>query len=93
MSKTQVALVDKSRCDRSPFCPVMRVCPVKAVTLSSPSEKTPMGGFLGFGGGEITIDSARCTGCGKCVDYCPMGAVRMVHVVKPGRAEATESIS
>ena len=25
------------------------------------------------------IDSARCTGCGVCVTYCPTGAVEMKH--------------
>ena len=26
----------------------------------------------------ITIDLARCTGCGACVDACPEGAIRLV---------------
>lgn len=93
MSKSKTAVLDKSSCDRSPFCPVMRVCPVKAVTMASPSKNGRMGGFFGFGGGEVTIDQEKCTGCGKCVAHCPMGAVRMVGIDKPDTTSARQSVS
>ncbi len=63
MSK-KVAVINQARCDRSPFCPVKRVCPVNAVHGSM--FKAP------------TINAEACIGCGKCISYCPMGAVQMV---------------
>ncbi|MBM7562287.1 ATP-binding protein [Fusibacter tunisiensis] len=62
----KVARIDHGRCDRSPFCPVKRVCPVKAVTGSM--FQAP------------TVSEEDCTGCGKCLNYCPMGAVTMINV-------------
>lgn len=52
--------IDLNRCDASPFCPVVRVCPQSAV-------KVVMGGYA--------IDQDKCTECGSCVRTCPMGAV------------------
>lgn len=64
-NKEKKAYINQSVCDRSPFCPVKRVCPVNAV------EKK------GFFGGEITINKEKCIGCSKCVAYCPHHAVSM----------------
>ena len=61
----KIAVINESLCDQSPFCPVKRVCPVNAVTQS--------GGM--FSKGFPKIDPEVCTGCGKCLRYCPMGAV------------------
>lgn len=36
------------------------------------------------------VDSGKCTGCGKCVDACPVGVVKMINgkaVVGDGCAE------
>lgn len=63
----QIAVIHSSQCDRSPFCPVKRICPVKAVTQK--------GGF--FKKEVPVIDPEICIGCGKCVDFCPMKAVKM----------------
>jgi len=57
----KLAVIDNNRCDRSPFCPVKRVCPFGAVTQE-------------FGKAPV-IDESKCTGCSKCVMVCPMGAV------------------
>ncbi|CDF58267.1 4Fe-4S binding protein [Thermobrachium celere] len=62
------AYVDPQKCDRSPFCPAKRVCPVGAIT----QERS---GF--FGGGVSKVDEEKCIGCGKCVNFCPAGAIRM----------------
>ena len=62
------AVIDTSSCDKSPFCPVKRVCPVNAVTQE--------GSF--FRSGVPVIDSEKCIGCGKCVKVCPMRAVKMI---------------
>ncbi|WP_430882941.1 4Fe-4S binding protein [Fusibacter sp. JL216-2] len=61
------AVIDVKKCDKSPFCPVKRVCPVKAV-----SQKVRL-----FGSGTPVIDKDVCIGCGKCVPVCPMKAVKM----------------
>jgi Fe-S-cluster-containing hydrogenase component 2 len=61
------AFINASRCDQSPFCPVKRVCPVGAVTQEA--------GFMRASTPVINED--KCTGCGLCVRYCPMGAVTM----------------
>lgn len=68
------AILNESRCDNSPFCPVVKVCPAKAVERVGGT-----GGFLGIfgGGGTVAINADKCTGCGACVPYCPHGAVSM----------------
>jgi Fe-S-cluster-containing dehydrogenase component len=63
--KIKKAVINQSICDRSPFCPVKRVCPVGAVESK------------GFFGGEVTINAEKCIGCAKCVAYCPHQAVSM----------------
>lgn len=63
----KIAVINESKCDQSPFCPVKRVCPVQAVSQQ--------GGF--FSKSFPKIDPEACTGCEKCLRYCPMGAVEM----------------
>lgn len=63
------AFIDPNICDRSPFCPVKRVCPVGAITQE-------VKGF--FGAGTPKVDPNKCVGCGKCVQVCPHRAVKMV---------------
>lgn len=62
------AVIDKNKCDRSPFCPVKRICPVEAVTQN----------VKFFRGDTPVVDHDKCIGCGKCVRVCPMKAVKMV---------------
>ncbi|MBS7525657.1 4Fe-4S binding protein [Fusibacter paucivorans] len=62
----KVAVIDANRCDRSPFCPVKRVCPVNAVKANM------------YGVPEV--NQSECIGCGKCLRYCPMRAVTMVEL-------------
>lgn len=62
------AYIDPNKCDKSPFCPVKRVCPVQAVS----QEKK---GF--FSMGSAVVDKDKCVGCGKCVEVCPRRAVIM----------------
>ena len=61
------AHVDPAACDGSPFCPVKRVCPQKAVAATD-----------GGSGGIVEVEADKCTGCGKCVEACPRRAVAMV---------------
>lgn len=81
MPKT--AVIHNERCDRSPFCPVMRVCPVGAVSMTRTKGASGFGDFFGLASGEVKIDEEKCTGCGKCVAYCPMRAVSMVEKRPP----------
>ncbi len=61
------AVIDKNKCDKSPFCPVKRICPVEAVAQKVSFLK----------GDTPVVDHEKCIGCGKCVRVCPMGAVKM----------------
>jgi Fe-S-cluster-containing hydrogenase component 2 len=54
--------VDKRACPQNHRCPILRVCPVEAMTQRGFSAPV--------------IDEAKCQECAKCVRYCPMGAVR-----------------
>lgn len=56
--------VIKSRCPENHNCPLMRVCPVNAITQK------------GYNAPEI--DKNLCIDCGKCVKYCPTGAVQNI---------------
>jgi ferredoxin len=49
-------------CPQNHRCPIIRVCPVGAITQD--------------GYGLPVIDDATCIECGKCKNYCPMQAVR-----------------
>ena len=48
-------------CPQNHKCPIIRVCPVGAITQE--------------GNGLPKIDEEKCIECGKCVRYCAMGAV------------------
>jgi len=53
--------VIKERCPQNHPCPSVRVCPVNALKQSR--YEAP------------TVDEDKCTTCGKCVKFCPMGAL------------------
>lgn len=54
--------VDKHRCPQNHRCPAIRVCKVGAITQN--------------GYGLPIIDQDKCTECGKCIKFCPMGAFK-----------------
>lgn len=70
-----VAEIDPVMCDRSPACPVARVCLRGAVERGPDDER----------GSTWVVDQNTCTGCGACVRVCPMAAVAMHPTVTPGR--------
>jgi len=53
----------KSRCPQNHPCPAVRVCPVGA--LVQRGFEAPV------------VDKEKCIDCGKCVRFCPMGALKM----------------
>ena len=57
-----MVVVIKERCPQNHPCPCVRICPAKAI-----SQK---------GYGAPVIDQSLCTKCGKCVQVCPLGAMR-----------------
>lgn len=56
-------VVNKNRCPENHPCPSIRVCPVHA--LQQKGYAAP------------TVNQSTCTKCGKCVRYCPMGAISL----------------
>ncbi len=61
--KDAIIRVNKNRCPENHPCPSVRVCPVQA--LSQVRFSAP------------SVDMDKCIKCGKCVRYCPMGAIGM----------------
>lgn len=55
--------VDTNRCPQNHPCPAVQVCPVGA--LRQVEIHAP------------TVDLDKCTGCGKCIHFCPMGAFQV----------------
>ncbi len=53
--------VIKERCPQNHPCPSVRICPFGA--LSQEGNSAP------------TVDKSKCTNCGKCVRFCPKGAL------------------
>lgn len=54
--------VNENRCPANHPCPAVNVCPVDAIIQKSYSEAP-------------VIDQDQCIECGKCVNFCPMGAI------------------
>jgi Fe-S-cluster-containing hydrogenase component 2 len=61
--KDMTLSVKHSRCPQNHPCPSIRVCPSGALTQK------------GFNAPEVDKDT--CTKCGKCVRFCPMGALML----------------
>ena len=58
-----VIRVNRNRCPENHPCPSVRVCPVEALKQVRVSAPT--------------ADMDKCIKCGKCVRYCPMGAISL----------------
>lgn len=55
-------VVNENRCPQNHPCPSVRVCPVGAITQRG--YEAPV------------VDMASCIKCGKCIRFCPMGAIQ-----------------
>jgi Fe-S-cluster-containing hydrogenase component 2 len=64
VSGKRVLYVHKNRCPENHPCPAIRVCPAAALTQDRYSAPV--------------VDMEKCVSCGKCVRYCPMGAIRLI---------------
>lgn len=53
--------VIKNRCPQNHPCPSINVCPLEALTQN------------GFD--APIVNKSKCIDCGKCVRFCPMGAL------------------
>lgn len=56
--------IDKSKCPHDHPCPLIRVCPVNAISQDKQ--------------GYPVIDYDICIGCDKCAKYCPMHAMKIL---------------
>ncbi len=54
--------INSLACPQNHRCPIIHVCPVGAISQD--------------GYGLPVIDQAECIECGKCINFCPMQAVR-----------------
>lgn len=61
-------IVDVNKCPQNHPCPSVRVCPVKA--LVQKGYEAPI------------IDFEKCINCNKCVNYCPMRAIKVVNDIE-----------
>ena len=51
-------------CPQNHRCPAAMICPVDAMTQAGQSAPV--------------VDNDKCIDCGKCVRYCPTGALQLV---------------
>jgi len=75
MKRTEVALVDESRCIGCALC--IDACPVDAIA-----------GAQGF---MHTVIAAYCTGCELCLPPCPVDCIDMVPTAAPWTTEDAEA--
>jgi len=62
-NKGKILIVHQERCPQNHPCPSVHVCPVGALTQTGVQAPT--------------VDPEACVRCGKCVRFCPMGALRL----------------
>lgn len=63
IARQNILTVIKDRCPQNHPCPSVRVCPVNA--LKQEGFKAP------------EVDQEKCVKCGKCVKFCPRGALAL----------------
>jgi NAD-dependent dihydropyrimidine dehydrogenase PreA subunit len=84
-----VPLIDRNRCEGKAAC--VGVCPRRVFTLGvlPPAERTGLslrGKVKGLVHGwkqAFTPNASACEACGRCVEACPEGAIRLVRA-QPG---------
>jgi len=53
--------INENACVKNHMCPVINLCPVKAISQASPTVAP-------------VIDKEKCINCGKCIKFCPYKA-------------------
>jgi ferredoxin len=53
--------VAQNKCPQDHKCPAIKVCEVQAISQNGYSLPV--------------IDESICVDCGKCIEFCPMGAI------------------
>ena len=84
-----VPLIDRNRCEGKAAC--VGVCPRRVFTLGvlPPAERAGLslrGKVKGLVHGwkqAFTPNASACEACGRCVEACPEGAIRLVRA-QPG---------
>lgn len=61
--EAKLLVVKKERCPQNHLCPSVGICPVTALSQ------------VGFAAPIVDMD--KCIKCGKCVKFCPMGALEL----------------
>ena len=57
------AYVQAAYCPQNHPCPSVRIC--------------PLGALIQNGYDAPLVDEEKCTGCGKCIRFCPTGAIQI----------------
>lgn len=65
MGKHDKAVINESLCVQNHNCPVVKACPIGAVTQKKEGHKWEM----------PHIDPLKCAGCGWCFQACERSAV------------------
>ncbi len=66
MKKSVRMTIDENICPANHPCPSIRVCSEKAIKQKY------------FLAGLPIIDQDKCIQCGKCIRFCPMGAIKAI---------------
>ena len=86
--KMGVAVFDHKKClactEKIPCGLCERRCPQQAISLK---EKEVKDGDRAKKIQVPVIDTAKCTGCGKCENYCPAGAMRVKWRIENGKCK------
>ncbi|MCL2369362.1 MAG: 4Fe-4S dicluster domain-containing protein [Alphaproteobacteria bacterium] len=61
-------IINKKRCDISPACGGIEVCPTGAIYWDDANS-------------DIGIDNSKCIGCGQCENACPVKVIRLAKTV------------
>lgn len=59
-------IIDEKRCPQNHKCPAIAVCPKNAISQENIFSLPK-------------VDEEKCIVCGKCIKFCPMGAIQKLN--------------